>query len=1046
MRPLYLSLCAFGPYAGREELNLEQFGQSGLVLVAGDTGAGKTTIFDAVCYALFGKLSGRVRGVETVRSDYAAPGDETYVELTFEHRGKTYRIRRTPEYLRPKMRGEGMTQHDATAEFYAPDKPVLDKLRDVNRAVNELLGIDADQFRQIAMIAQGEFVALLNTAGEERSKILRQIFSTGLYRRAQDRLKEMAAQCNRETEQGNQLLCRQFEVLRPDTEESARQLEELLKDEGCVYRGEEVLELAARMNQADEERVRQWERQEQQQAREWEQLAARLEQARQTEKLLEQRRQLMQRQQEFARQDEELARRTRELALWESAARRAAPAEDHWRQAQIQAESWEKKSAAEIAVRRELKQAGAREQALWDAAQEKKKELVPLAAEIARLEETMPLYREAEQAQQRSAILEENLACQEKQRLAAEKEQEALAQKIEQVTLCSAAAGQASARLEQARQACQKLEEQKKEARRLGAALQQCGILRKQADQARTAYESCNGAYRLCRQDYEDLEQRFWNSQAGVMAARLEEGLPCPVCGSTHHPKPAARQENAPDEAGLRRAQKELEQQRAQMQQASLNSGRAVQKFESARDQCFADVQALCGAVPKDGNDARDRLKELGELLKVREEQAAEEWKQAQAENEKTARAVKELPELQQRRRQMETEQSRAQQQETKDRQELAALRARCKELTTRLSSGTRVQAEEALEKQRARHKSLEQATSGAQQRWQDYCARLQSAEQLCETYARQAEQARRARDEAKRALEQAVRQAGFDDEAEYRAHRVPEEQLEARRKELEEARRQRSACAAQRESLDQQLEGRNEEDVPALTQQLEVLRVRRQEQAAQGQQLHTRLSMNREAQKNLEKILKNNQAVQHRAAVIQKLNRTANGTLTGGLGRKQFEQYVLTAHFENAVAAANRRFVRMTDGQFELLCHNRADGRGQSTLDLDVLDNYTGKVRSVRSLSGGESFKAALCLALGLSDVIQSYAGGVQIDTMFIDEGFGTLDAQSMEKALEALQGLTESRRLVGIISHVAELRERIDKQLVVRKTPRGSSIEMKV
>ncbi len=188
------------------------------------------------------------------------------------------------------------------------------------------------------------------------------------------------------------------------------------------------------------------------------------------------------------------------------------------------------------------------------------------------------------------------------------------------------------------------------------------------------------------------------------------------------------------------------------------------------------------------------------------------------------------------------------------------------------------------------------------------------------------------------------MRRAGFADEAEYRAHRVPEEQLEACRIELEEARRQRrrqrSACAAQRESLDKQLEGRNAEDVSALTQQLEALRARRQEAAAAGQQLHTRLSMNREAQKNLEKILKDNQAVQHRAAVVQKLNRTANGTLTGGLGRKQFEQYVLTAHFENAVAAANRRFVRMTDGQFELLCHNRADGRGQSTLDLDVLDN----------------------------------------------------------------------------------------------------------
>ncbi|WP_367925747.1 AAA family ATPase [uncultured Ruthenibacterium sp.] len=1046
MRPMFLSLCAFGPYAAKEELNLEKFGQSGLVLVAGDTGAGKTTIFDAVCYALFGKLSGRVRGVETVRSDYAAPSDETYVELTFEHRGKEYRIRRTPEYQRPKTRGEGMTQHAATAEFYAPGKPVLDKVRDVNRAVNDLLGIDADQFRQIAMIAQGEFVALLNTAGEERSKILRQIFSTGIYRRAQDRLKELAAQCNRDTEHGNELLRRQFEAIRPDTEESAQQLAELLKDEGCVYRGQDVLELTMRINQADEEKVQQWERKNRLCAQKLEQLAARLEQARQTEKLLEQRRFLTQKQAEFAQKQEQLVLCTRELELWENASYKVGPVDERWKQAQAERRNWEKKSEEEQALQRALEKENGKEQALWNKAQEQKEQLVVFASNISRLEETLPLYREAEQVKKRASMLEQSILAHTQECSDTEKEQAELANKIELVTKRSADAGQAAARLAQAQKVCEKLEEEKQQARRLGEELHRCMVLRQQADQAQAQYEKCNGEYRLFCQKYETMEQQFWNSQAGVMAARLEPGDPCPVCGSMHHPCPASRPENAPDEPTLRRMQKELENLRVQVQQQSLESGRAVQKFESAREQCFSDVKTLCGTLPKDGNSARKLLKKRRDVLVQQSSEAAVDLEKANKENLQASQAVRELPDLQQRRKKLESIQQKLQDQQAQDKQELSAVQARFKELSVRLPSGTQFEAETLLKEQKMRHSALQQDVNRAQQRWQEHCARLQSTKQLCETYAKQTAQARVACDQARKALDQAIGQAGFENEELYRIHLVSQERIEARRKELEEARRQRSACAAQLESLEKNLEGRTPEDVSALEEKLSELRTRRQEDAVAGQALHTRLSMNREAERQLQKILKDNQKVQQRAAIIQKLNRTANGTLTGGLGRQQFEQYVLTAHFENAVNAANRRFVRMTEGQFELLCHNRADGRGQSALDLDVLDNYTGKVRSVRSLSGGESFKAALCLALGLSDVIQSYAGGVQIDAMFIDEGFGTLDEQSMEKALEALQGLTESRRLVGIISHVAELRERIDKQLLVRKTPRGSRIEMKI
>ena len=191
--------------------------------------------------------------------------------------------------------------------------------------------------------------------------------------------------------------------------------------------------------------------------------------------------------------------------------------------------------------------------------------------------------------------------------------------------------------------------------------------------------------------------------------------------------------------------------------------------------------------------------------------------------------------------------------------------------------------------------------------------------------------------------------------------------------------------------------------------------------------------------------LAKRTDAARRRAQLADRLHRTAGGTLVGGLGKQQFEQYVLVAYFESAVAAANRRLAAMTGGQYQLLCHGRAESRGQSALDLDVLDNYTGKRRSVRSLSGGETFQAALALALGLSDVIQQYAGGVQIDTLFVDEGFGSLDEDSLEKAIATLQSLADGNRLVGIISHVAELRQRLEKQVLITKTPRGSHMALR-
>ncbi len=932
MRPLILRLCAFGPYAGEQELRLQDLGQRGLFLVCGDTGAGKTTLFDAICYALFGRLSGQIRGVDTVRSDFAPADVQTYVELEFEHMGKTYRVRRSPEYQRPKARGTGFTTQAATAQFWAPDQAPVEKIKDVNQAIEELLRINADQFRQIAMIAQGEFVTLLNTDGEERSKVLRRIFGTEALRAAQDRLKALAGECNRQNDAAAQRLRGDLEHLTaPEGSEEEKALAGILSGPDAVYHWEQARDLGLRVLEQDQQQSARLNAGISELDRDIRAGVAARQDALQQRELHRRQQELMQQQPQVEAALRKAQTEENTLRIWQRARDLLGP----WQGAQTA-----RKTAEQAARRQEQR-----------------------TAELAELTARRPLEEEARAAAQ---ALRRQASDLREQRQAAQQQADLLA--------------------ERRRSRKMQLDEVEQQVKNLRSRYTQWSAAHKIAGDFAKAYSKAENQSNQAKAEYDQAESLFWQDQAGALASALRDGIPCPVCGSVHHPQKAAGAKGAPTQSQLDTLRQAAEHARRVMQTAAVDSGAAAREAQTKWELFCTQARALLTAQ----NVPQPPEEELAPALAQISGNAAREKQQL------------------------------AQDQEKED------IRAR------QLRQGQQQEQE------------LEKRADAGEEAWQTYLRKSEAAVRLLENDRTLAQKTRADAEARQQEFARAMAQAGFESADSWQAACVPQQQLDALQKSIQTAREQAAAHRSTLETVTAQLKEGPQPDPDALGRVLEEKEVQLAELKARLEVLSPRIAMNRQALANLERSQQQSREVQARAACIDKLNRTANGTLSGGLGKQQFEQYVLTAYFRRAVEAANRRFVAMTGGKYELLCHSRAEGRGHSALDLDVCDNYTGRVRTVRSLSGGESFQAALALALGLSDIIQAGAGGVRIDAMFIDEGFGTLDGESLEKALEALAGLTRGDRLVGVISHVPELRERIDKQVVVTKTRQGSRMTL--
>ena len=1059
MRPMTLTLTAFGAYAGSQTVDFEAAGAGGLFLVTGDTGAGKTTLFDGVCYALFGKLTGRVRSEKMIRSDYADDTLETSARLTFSHRGQVWRIWRRPAQTRRKKRGEGTREITAHALLERLEGetavPVAEGKEKVDAAVEELLGIQVDQFRQIAMIAQNQFAELLNKSGRDRSAILRQVFATESCKQLQTRLSELASASRAETGKQVDSLRQYLAGLRlPEEEEEtprpqAAELTELLADEGCVWRSARVLELAECICKADEAELARLDQQIAGLDETIKQSAGQLQSARDAARRQQQLEDLEKRLAEQRSAEPELIEEQARLKQWETAAR-LAPVWDSSEKARLAALQADRLYAQASGQLEELNAQGAHWQKAREQLNANQQTATQLTARLERQTESLQQYDRLEQAQ-----AEENACVQELERLQTAQRQAQTLEEQQAATLekTQALADGLPAALAAA-QTAQKEQERWQNARKTLAEvrrqMQELVKLQKQEQAARQTLQKASDGLDRAQQAYMNADQLYRRDQAGLLARELAPGQPCPVCGSVHHPSPAGGVTGAPDREQLEALAAVMETARTGYNNALQSSSTLTAQAGSAREQYIRlarqalaeleqelpppeDVKALSRLV-LDWDGRLDQLLEQAEVL-VRQRQAAVEAAGA---------AVNQLAGDREALEATRSRRSGLREQEVQAaaRQDSAAQRAA--ELKAALPQASRAEAEATLATLRQQQEQLERSIRETQQALEEYQRLLAAAVSLQKERQSTREQAVGEARRAAQSWEQALAESGMDADT-FAAARHTEEEIDRLRAKLDEERRVRQET----EALYQQL---SEQHTPLTGCRPQDLEQAMKEQEQQRKALNDartcvtgRLNANRSTMADVRTASHRLEKARQRQQLITQLDATAGGKLAGGLGKQQFEQYVLAACFEDAVEAANQRLFAMTGGRYQLECHQMTAAETQAALDLDVLDNYTGKLRSVGSLSGGETFQAALALALGLSDVIQNYAGGVELDVLFVDEGFGTLDAESLEQAVATLHGLVQGRRMVGIISHVPELKRRIENQLVVTKTPGGSTVTLR-
>ena len=921
MRPLKLTMSAFGPYAKEVTVNLEKLGSNGLYLITGDTGAGKTTIFDAITYALYDEASGDTRDKNMLRSKYAEENTPTFVILEFEYGGRIYTVRRNPDYERKSSRGDGMTVEKANAELTMPDGKVVTKLRDVNRSIIEIMGIDKHQFSQIAMIAQGDFRKLLNASTDERKAIFQRLFRTQCYYQLQQTLKNDVS------------------VLRKTYDELKIRIGQYIRGISCSDNS--VLKVDADKAKNDSLTL--------------------TETILLIDRIIKEDTQIDRRlSDELKKADDELMEISKTAALIEERRKKESAV-----------------TALKIDLIKELPKLDTAKLTL-DTESSKRFEADQLAKDAAALETTRPDYDELDKKRIDAAALESEI-----KRLTTEISERSIVHanaKAELERIRSELSDLSGIEAEKAdldivsndislqSEAVAKLEKMISEYETSKAAL-----VRLQDEYIRLRDDS-----EAKKTEYNEKYLAYIDGQAGVIAEGLEDGKPCPVCGSLTHPNPAHRSENAPtkEELDILKTRSESAERRAT--EASEKAGAQQSVVTEKKTVLENTAKETLGTnifdeiVPALTDKKTELLYKRVELSKKLDEVRGRIVKKSTLERSvpEKEKYIQSLYELLNGMTKMLTEKTAI----------CDSMTTRVRELSSKLLFGSARELEAHIGDLMQKKSTLE------------------------------------------RAFEKAT--------ADYNEQDKLVSSLRARIAEIETS-----------------LSDKIDVDIHAVAGRKNELAQKKEKISSELRNIAARLSNNGNIKTALDDSTNSIEEIEKKLSMVKSLSDTANGNLTGK-EKLMLETYIQTTYFDRIIDRANLRLLIMSDGQYELKrCEEAENNRSQSGLDLNVIDHYNGTERSVKTLSGGESFKASLSLALGLSDEIQSSAGGVKLDTMFVDEGFGSLDDESLDQAMKALSNLANGNRLVGIISHVAELKNRIDKQILVTKDrAAGSAVKIVV
>ncbi len=1079
MRPLTLTMSAFGPYADVVTVDFEQLGPSGLYLISGDTGAGKTTIFDAISYALFDVPSGNDRPQSGLRSDFAGPSTPTYVDFSFSLRDKTYTIVRNPRYERTAKRGPGTAIQNPSATLTCENEPLAQGTAQVNQAVKELLGVDSNQFRQIAMIAQGEFRKLLTAPTKDRAEILRNMCQTAPYERFQRDLQSQASSLRArydEMQKNVNALAAQAVVDPAQPNDALKAAKALANIDATQL--DEALDEALR---EDKEKFSSYEQQLtaiQKEASELESLLSRIAQREEARtQIAEAKTSLDTAEAEEASARDALERAKAEKPQRDSFAARMNALSDslpiyhelasHQNQATSLTHALEE---AKKSLEHHLGQANdvksttatvaAHIQELNDAPVQRERALQHTAAldtefetlrtqtasfaaydeALKRVEEQTQARTNAEREAQRvSSLVEAGKAALEKTRQLID----AFAKTPEELATAKAELDN----LQTQRATLQELTEQLREKE-------------KQTEDARAELARMQNTYLRHKQTFESASLRaqhahsaFLDNQAGILAQTLETGKPCPVCGSHEHPQPANSIADAPSRETLERLDAASEEARnlytqTAQQCAKLKStlderAQSLSEFERAHgDQ--AALKSKAEHLETRITEARNHVATLNEasarLDSLRTQQKAESELLAQREqqaasaqvalNEARTLAAAAESEMNTRRDALPFKGDKSQLEAA--REALSEKRTSCKQELERAQKACD-ERESLLEQQRelsVHQTELESSIENDKRTVQELQENLAATTAAVAAITGQVQFP---------TLEEA--QAAFDNIAHHVA--TIDAKLESAQHAHMQVQQRITALRERIETLEQTVAPLEHLDEQACTNRQANLSAKRLEAEKHLGAIRARIMANTNLVARLDDYRGESDKAIKEYGERSVLADVAAGTLKGSQ-RISFETYIQGIYFDAIVQCANERLFSMSSNRFELTRRTVSSLTGKTGLDLNVLDHYTGRERDVATLSGGESFQASLCLALGLSDVVQRMAGGIQFDSLFIDEGFGTLDEESLQVAVRMLATLSNENRLIGIISHVDELKTVIERQIVVTKGPHGSSLHL--
>ena len=1031
MKPLNLTISAFGPFADKTELSFEKLGDRGLFLIRGHTGAVKTTLFDAICFALYGEASGSNRGIDSVRSDFALPATKTYVEFTFSHQGKQYRVFRNPSYQRPKLRGEGMTNESADAALYREENGEKETLvtgfTPVKNEIERLLGVDAKQFKQICMIAQGEFLKLLYADSTERGAIFRKVFHTDLYADFQKKLKEAEKEKRIDFEDGEKRLLQYLQQMtgRELQKTDLHQIETLIREqETTLHEMQQKQAQKETVLAAQEEGIQK--------------LNLQIIEGRETERLLEQ---IVQAKQEWSVLHEQTAEKQLEqekLKKQRIALDMIFPVAQDLEKAKAMLENW-KQSFEKNSNRLNSAECSLQEiQRKKDDFAQRKPELEEKRNQLRKLQEEKECYIRKEELEtellkyaQKKEVLEDTYTSLKEAQDKDKKQLEEWEKSILEIDKL-----QAEAELQ-----TQTLELQKERIAQIDRLTElQKDILNKEKALRKLAQEylAAEKIWQEVKAAADLAETLFLREQAGFLAAELTEGMECPVCGSVHHPHKAMLTGNAPTEAEWK--QKQAEQEAAAQKRQDLSEKGKAEKekllllkknLHEGCENLLLTVESLSEERMTAAEDCQTQQRELSEKKKMID------------------RLEKRIPEKENLKQKLDAREAQILSKDKEIYEEQVIYQqkqgeyALLKEQTGALSAA---EIDQTIVLLLNMLRAAEQEEMTLYESWEKTRGEKERFAALLEQAKTEICSAEQTVSDTEAQLEKVLEQCDFESIKEYHTVLVERAVLEKMEQNNRQFFSELALLKQKADTMEEQCKHRERQDLAALEKQKQTLNDEKETVKKDADRLKQDIAVFENLLRQVKQEVTLRQKAVREYLPIMELSRTANGELAGK-EKIAFEQFVQGFYFQKILQAANLRLKDMTEGRYLLLhAQKAANKRSQAGLEVEVLDHYTGKARSVRSLSGGEAFKASLCLALGLSDVIQAHAGGVRIDAMFIDEGFGSLDDRSREQAVEVLQKLSYGDRLVGIISHVSELKETIDKKIIVKKGSAGSTVEWKL